>query len=112
MPPRRLRLDAELVRRGLARSREQAAELVGAGRVKVSGAVATKPATAVTTDVAIVVVDGVGERGFLGGNQDADDSVGVVRGGAADMRSDDSAHASPRGVISMKARTVSHPAAW
>ncbi|MGA8256472.1 MAG: S4 domain-containing protein, partial [Nocardioides sp.] len=55
MPPRRLRLDAELVRRGLARSRDHAAELVGAGRVKVSGAVAAKPATGVTTDVAIVV---------------------------------------------------------
>ena len=55
MPPRRLRLDAELVRRGLARSRENAAELVHAGRVKVSGAKATKPATGVTTDVAIVV---------------------------------------------------------
>ncbi len=55
MPPRRLRLDAELVRRGLARSREQASELIGAGRVRVSGAVATKPATGVTTDVAIVV---------------------------------------------------------
>lgn len=55
MPPRRLRLDAELVRRGLARSREHAAELVAAGRVKVSGAVASKPATGVTTDVAIVV---------------------------------------------------------
>ena len=57
MPPRRLRLDAELVRRGLARSRDQAAELVGAGRVSVSGATATKPATQVTTDVAIVVVE-------------------------------------------------------
>ncbi|QDH10943.1 TlyA family RNA methyltransferase [Nocardioides dongxiaopingii] len=57
MPPRRLRLDAELVRRGLARSREHAAELVSAGRVTVSGATATKPATGVTTDVAIVVVD-------------------------------------------------------
>ena len=57
MPPRRLRLDAELVRRGLARSREHAAELVTAGRVKVSGAVATKPATGVTTDVPIVVRD-------------------------------------------------------
>ena len=55
MPPRRLRLDAELVRRGLARSREHAAELIAAGRVRVSGAVATKPATGVTTDVAIVV---------------------------------------------------------
>jgi len=53
--PRRLRLDAELVRRSLARSREHAAELVAAGRVSVSGAVASKPATGVTTDVAIVV---------------------------------------------------------
>jgi 23S rRNA (cytidine1920-2'-O)/16S rRNA (cytidine1409-2'-O)-methyltransferase len=57
VPPRRLRLDAELVRRGLARSREHASELIAAGRVKVSGAAATKPATGVTTDVAIVVAD-------------------------------------------------------
>jgi len=57
VPPRRLRLDAELVRRGLARSREHAAELVTAGRVSVSGSTASKPATQVTTDVAIVVVD-------------------------------------------------------
>ncbi len=55
MPPRRLRLDAELVRRGLARSREHASELIAAERVKVQGAIATKPATGVTTDVAIVV---------------------------------------------------------
>jgi 23S rRNA (cytidine1920-2'-O)/16S rRNA (cytidine1409-2'-O)-methyltransferase len=55
--PRRLRLDAELVRRGLARSREQAGELVAARRVKVDGAVATKSATAVTTDVALVVLE-------------------------------------------------------
>ena len=55
MPPRRLRLDAELVRRGLARSHEHASDLIADGRVKVSGSLATKPATAVTTDVAIVV---------------------------------------------------------
>ena len=55
--PRRLRLDQELVRRNLARSREHASELITAGRVKVSGAVARKPATGVTTDVAIVVAD-------------------------------------------------------
>jgi 23S rRNA (cytidine1920-2'-O)/16S rRNA (cytidine1409-2'-O)-methyltransferase len=53
--PRRLRLDAELVRRGLARSRDHAAELISDGRVSVAGARATKPATAVTTDVALVV---------------------------------------------------------
>ena len=57
VPPRRLRLDAELVRRGLARSREHASELIAAGRVTVAGARATKPATGVTTDVAIVVAD-------------------------------------------------------
>jgi 23S rRNA (cytidine1920-2'-O)/16S rRNA (cytidine1409-2'-O)-methyltransferase len=57
VPPRRLRLDAELVRRGLARSREHAADLVAQGRVKVAGVVATKPATGVTTDVALLVAD-------------------------------------------------------
>jgi 23S rRNA (cytidine1920-2'-O)/16S rRNA (cytidine1409-2'-O)-methyltransferase len=44
---RRIRLDAELVRRGLARSREQAAELVAAGRVEVRGTIAAKPAAMV-----------------------------------------------------------------
>ncbi|MGH3445762.1 MAG: SAM-dependent methyltransferase, partial [Nocardioidaceae bacterium] len=53
--PRRQRLDAELVRRGLARSREHAAGLVAAGRVRVHGVVATKPATGVGTDVALLV---------------------------------------------------------
>jgi len=56
MPPRRLRLDTELVRRGLARSRDHASELVAAGRVRVAGARATKAATVVATDVALVVV--------------------------------------------------------
>ncbi|HQR27282.1 MAG TPA: TlyA family RNA methyltransferase [Nocardioides sp.] len=65
MPPRRLRLDAELVRRGQARSREQARELILAGRVKVQGASATKPATAVTTDVAIVVVEDAGRPEYV-----------------------------------------------
>jgi 23S rRNA (cytidine1920-2'-O)/16S rRNA (cytidine1409-2'-O)-methyltransferase len=53
--PRRLRLDAELVRRGLARSRDHAAELIADGRVTVAGTRATKPATAVTIDAAVVV---------------------------------------------------------
>jgi 23S rRNA (cytidine1920-2'-O)/16S rRNA (cytidine1409-2'-O)-methyltransferase len=44
---RRNRLDIELVRRGLARSREQAAALVAAGRVEVRGLVAGKPAAMV-----------------------------------------------------------------
>jgi 23S rRNA (cytidine1920-2'-O)/16S rRNA (cytidine1409-2'-O)-methyltransferase len=55
--PRRSRLDAELVRRGLARSREHASQLVADGRVTVRGTVATKPATAVELDTAVVVRD-------------------------------------------------------
>jgi 23S rRNA (cytidine1920-2'-O)/16S rRNA (cytidine1409-2'-O)-methyltransferase len=54
---RRLRLDAELVRRKLARSRDHAAELITAGRVTVAGTVATKSATVVTTDAPVVVLD-------------------------------------------------------
>jgi 23S rRNA (cytidine1920-2'-O)/16S rRNA (cytidine1409-2'-O)-methyltransferase len=53
--PRRARLDAELVRRGLARSRQQAAELIADGHVLVRGVAATKPATAVETDAPVVV---------------------------------------------------------
>ncbi|MDM8085957.1 TlyA family RNA methyltransferase [Cellulomonas cellasea] len=41
------RLDSELVRRGAARSRRHAAELIAAGRVLVDGAVARRSATAV-----------------------------------------------------------------
>jgi 23S rRNA (cytidine1920-2'-O)/16S rRNA (cytidine1409-2'-O)-methyltransferase len=50
-----MRLDAELVRRGLARSREQAADLIAAGRVAVAGQAAGKPATQVGQDAAITV---------------------------------------------------------
>jgi 23S rRNA (cytidine1920-2'-O)/16S rRNA (cytidine1409-2'-O)-methyltransferase len=52
---RRLRLDAELVRRGLARSRDQAADLIAAGRVAVAGQLAAKPATQVAVDAPITV---------------------------------------------------------
>lgn len=58
---RRVRLDAELVRRGLARSREQAAELVAAGQVRVPGRTTVKPATQVTTGDPIVVDEPAGE---------------------------------------------------
>jgi 23S rRNA (cytidine1920-2'-O)/16S rRNA (cytidine1409-2'-O)-methyltransferase len=51
------RLDAELVRRGLARSREQAAELIAAGRVAVGGQVASKGATQVARDAPVTVAD-------------------------------------------------------
>jgi len=51
--PRRSRLDAELVRRGLARSRDHAGDLIAAGRVLVGGVVASKAATGVGTDAAV-----------------------------------------------------------
>ena len=52
---RRARVDAELVRRGLARSRQQAAELIGAGRVTIDGMPAAKPATAIAVTAALMV---------------------------------------------------------
>ena len=86
--PRRLRLDAELVRRGLARSREHAATLIQDGRVTVSGTRATKPATGVTTDVAIVVREDPGSPDYvsrgghkLAGALDAFEPLGLVVAG-------------------------------
>jgi len=64
LTPPRVRLDAELVRRGLARSREQASELVAAGRVTVAGQRAAKPATQVTKDAPISIV-GPEEPGYV-----------------------------------------------
>ncbi|HXP57518.1 MAG TPA: TlyA family RNA methyltransferase [Streptosporangiaceae bacterium] len=61
----RARLDAELVRRGLARSREQAAELVAAGRVTVNGEAAAKAATQVTRDTPILVSTDDGDPGYV-----------------------------------------------
>ncbi|MEO3759563.1 TlyA family RNA methyltransferase [Mycobacterium sp. B14F4] len=61
---RRARVDAELVRRGLARSRQQAAELIGAGRVSIDGMPAAKPATAVTV-TASLTVEGTDERSWV-----------------------------------------------
>ena len=61
---RRARVDAELVRRGLARSRQQAAELIGAGRVRIDGMPAAKPATAVTPDANLTVTGAV-ERSWV-----------------------------------------------
>jgi 23S rRNA (cytidine1920-2'-O)/16S rRNA (cytidine1409-2'-O)-methyltransferase len=52
----RRRLDTELVRRGMARSREHAADLVVSGRVRVAGRPHVKPATAVETSAGIAVV--------------------------------------------------------
>jgi 23S rRNA (cytidine1920-2'-O)/16S rRNA (cytidine1409-2'-O)-methyltransferase len=61
----RRRLDSELVRRGLARSREQAAELIFAGRVRVAGQPAGKAATQVETGAAIVVAAADTDPGYV-----------------------------------------------
>ena len=53
------RLDAEIVRRGLARSRTRAASLVSEGRVTVDGVLARKPAQAVTESTGIDVAGDV-----------------------------------------------------
>ncbi|HWC34132.1 MAG TPA: TlyA family RNA methyltransferase [Mycobacteriales bacterium] len=55
---RKARLDAELVRRGLARSRQDAVDLVNAGRVKVAGMPAQKAATAVDAGTPLLVASG------------------------------------------------------
>ncbi|MBH5334174.1 TlyA family RNA methyltransferase [Streptomyces pactum] len=61
----RRRLDAELVRRKLARSREHAAQLIAAGRVTVAGTVATKSATQVETSAALVVAEDDGDPDYV-----------------------------------------------
>ncbi|MFJ8970590.1 TlyA family RNA methyltransferase [Streptomyces anulatus] len=61
----RRRLDAELVRRKLARSREHASQLIAAGRVTVGRTTATKPATQVETAAAIVVTKDDGDPDYV-----------------------------------------------
>lgn len=66
----RTRLDAELVRRGLARSRDHAAELIAAGRVRIDGRTATKAAAAAPgTSLVEVVGDGRPEYVSRGGHK-------------------------------------------
>ncbi|MBM7787450.1 TlyA family RNA methyltransferase [Tenggerimyces flavus] len=66
----RVRVDAELVRRGLARSREHAAELVAAGRVRIGRRAVSKPATAVPDGAVVSVAkSGVGNYVSRGGDK-------------------------------------------
>jgi 23S rRNA (cytidine1920-2'-O)/16S rRNA (cytidine1409-2'-O)-methyltransferase len=58
------RVDAELVRRGLARSREQAASLVAAGRVRADGRVVGKPAVRVAAGTGLVVEADPADPGY------------------------------------------------
>lgn len=58
---RLIRIDSELVRRGLARSRTQAAQMVTDGHVTLDGAVVTKPARQVDPAQAIEVITPSGD---------------------------------------------------
>nr|WP_202471090.1 TlyA family RNA methyltransferase [Streptomyces sp. SID8377] len=61
----RRRLDAELVRRNLARSREHAGQLIADGRVTVGGTTATKSATQVETSAAVVVAEDASDPDYV-----------------------------------------------
>lgn len=63
------RLDAELVRRELARSRENAVELIASGKVLVNGIPATKAATQVDAQISITVKDEQAEFVSRGGHK-------------------------------------------
>jgi 23S rRNA (cytidine1920-2'-O)/16S rRNA (cytidine1409-2'-O)-methyltransferase len=65
VPKRVSRLDAELVRRGLARSREHAGELIAAGRVEVHGVAATKAATGVDPNASLRVRPDDDDPGYV-----------------------------------------------
>jgi 23S rRNA (cytidine1920-2'-O)/16S rRNA (cytidine1409-2'-O)-methyltransferase len=52
---RRARVDVELVRRGLARTRQHAVELIDAGKVSIGGMPAVKPATVVGAGAPLVI---------------------------------------------------------
>ncbi len=58
------RADVELVRRGLARSRRHAAEIVAAGRVTVAGRAVLKPATPVPADAVLDVAAAAGDPSY------------------------------------------------
>ncbi|HEY0117355.1 MAG TPA: TlyA family RNA methyltransferase [Cellulomonas sp.] len=82
------RLDVELVRRGLARSRRQASELIAAGRVQVDGAPVLRPATSVDQERTVVVGQDPDDPGYasraghkLAGALDAWRPAGLVVAG-------------------------------
>ena len=65
----RTRLDAELVRRGLARSREHAVDLIEARSVLVRGIPASKPATQVDPETSITLAEARNDYVSRGGHK-------------------------------------------
>jgi 23S rRNA (cytidine1920-2'-O)/16S rRNA (cytidine1409-2'-O)-methyltransferase len=82
---RRARLDVELVRRGLARSRVHAAELVAQRRVRIGGVTATKPATGVDADTPLLIQVGDNEPNWVsrGARKLVGALDGLIAGGPA-----------------------------
>ena len=76
----RSRLDAELVRRRLARSRDQAAELIASGRVAVAGSTAVKAATQVAQDAAITVTEPAAARYASRGGRKLEGALSAFKG--------------------------------
>jgi 23S rRNA (cytidine1920-2'-O)/16S rRNA (cytidine1409-2'-O)-methyltransferase len=91
------RLDAELVRRGLARSRRHAQELVAAGRVRVAGMVATKPATGVDRAASLLVTPVAGDDYVSRGARKLAGALDRLGGPAVAGRGGLDARASARG---------------
>lgn len=58
------RIDVELVRRGLARSRRQAGELIAAGRVSVGGQAVVRPSAAVDPEREVCVLQDPADPGY------------------------------------------------
>lgn len=73
------RIDAEMVRRGLARSRAQAGDLVRSGRVHIGEQAASKPSQPVTDDSVILVESAPHD-------DDVGRGAGKLRGALADLR--------------------------
>lgn len=65
----RIRLDAELVRRGLARSREHAVDLIEARAILVKGIPASKPATQVDAETSITLAGARNDYVSRGGHK-------------------------------------------
>ena len=63
------RLDAELVRRGLARSRDNAIDLIDSGQVLVNGIPASKAASQVDAQISITLKDDHDEFVSRGGHK-------------------------------------------
>lgn len=81
------RIDSELVRRGLTRSRTQARELIEAGRVRLDGEVVTKPARQMDPAQAIVLEEqpedeyvSRGARKLAGALDALGDAAPLIRG--------------------------------